>query len=180
MDRLSPAARSWNMSRIRGRDTAPELTVRHFLHREGLRFRLRNHGLPGKPDLVFKSRRICVFVHGCFWHGCSRCAVGRRKVQTNTQFWAAKVARNQARDRRTVRKLRRSGWKAFTVWECETKKLSRLAALARRIRNVAPRLALSSGPRVPSASAVRQETASSQLGRLRHRAALNRLEASDL
>jgi DNA mismatch endonuclease (patch repair protein) len=134
MDKLSPEARSRNMSRIRSRDTSPELAVRKYLHRSGLRFRLHGAKLPGKPDLVFPGRGALVFVHGCFWHGCPRCVDGTRRVKSNIAYWSAKVKGNQARDKRNVAALRRTGWSVFTVWECEVKNEQRLARLAKRIK----------------------------------------------
>jgi DNA mismatch endonuclease (patch repair protein) len=134
MDRLSPEARSKNMSRIRSRDTSPELAVRKYLHRSGLQFRLHGTKLPGKPDLVFPGRGALVFVHGCFWHGCPRCVDGTRRVKSNIAYWSAKVEGNRARDKRNVTALRRMGWSVFTVWECEIKNEQRLARLAKRIK----------------------------------------------
>ena len=134
MDKLSPQARSRNMSRIRSRDTSPELAVRRFLHRKGLRFRLHQRGLPGKPDLVFASRRACVFVHGCFWHGCPHCIDGTRRVKSNVPYWSDKVAGNRARDARHSAKLEDDGWTVFVMWECETRNGDRLAELAARIK----------------------------------------------
>jgi DNA mismatch endonuclease (patch repair protein) len=134
MDKLTPYARSRNMSRIRSRDTAPELLVRRFLHREGLRFRLHGRHLPGKPDLVFAGRKTCVFVHGCFWHGCPNCIDGTRKVKSNTGYWNGKVAGNRARDARHVAQLRDDGWRVFVVWECETKNPGRLGELSAEIK----------------------------------------------
>jgi DNA mismatch endonuclease (patch repair protein) len=134
MDKLSPQARSRNMSRIRSRDTSPELAVRKYLHRSGLRFRLHGAKLPGKPDLVFPGRRALVFVHGCFWHGCPRCVDGTRRVKSNTAYWSAKVEGNRARDERNVAALVRLGWLVFTVWECEVKNKRQLALLTKRIK----------------------------------------------
>ena len=133
MDKLSPEARSRNMSRIRSRDTSPELTVRRFLHREGLRFRLHQRNLPGKPDLVFAGRRACVFVHGCFWHGCPHCIDGTRKVKSNAPYWQDKITGNRIRDQKHRETLEDAGWTVFVVWECEIRKEGCLAELARRI-----------------------------------------------
>src|SRR3989442_1667939 len=99
-DRLTREARSENMRRIRSKDTRPELVVRHYLHGAGFRYRLHRKELPGQPDLVFPSRRLCVFVHGCFWHGCQRCVDGTRLVKSNKKFWKMKVAGNRERDSR--------------------------------------------------------------------------------
>jgi DNA mismatch endonuclease (patch repair protein) len=134
MDNLSPEARSRNMSRIRSRDTSPELAVRKYLHRSGLRYRLHGPKLPGKPDLVFPGRGALVLVHGCFWHRCPRCVDGTRRVKSNVPYWSAKVEGNRARDKRNVAALRRTGWSVFTVWECEVKNEQRLARLAKRLK----------------------------------------------
>jgi DNA mismatch endonuclease (patch repair protein) len=134
MDTVSPQRRSEIMRRIRGKDTAPELAVRRFLHGEGLRFRLHRAGLPGTPDLVFPARRTCVFVHGCFWHGCQRCKAGRRRVKSNAAYWAAKLAANRARDRRAAAALRAAGWRVLAVWECEVRDARALARLAAAVK----------------------------------------------
>lgn len=112
------------MSRIRGKDTTPELAVRSLAHRLGYRFRLHGRGLPGKPDLVFAGRRKIVFVHGCFWHGhrCKRDKMPKSRIA----YWAEKIAANRARDARHIRALRAAGWKCAIVWECETKDAVRL------------------------------------------------------
>jgi DNA mismatch endonuclease (patch repair protein) len=118
-DHLSKEKRSWNMSRIRGRDTMPEKTVRSLLHRRGYRFRLHRQDLPGKPDIVLPRYRTVIFVHGCFWHrhaGCKGCTT----PGTHTAFWQAKFARTMERDREHESALRRQGWNVMTVWECET------------------------------------------------------------
>lgn len=105
------------MSGIRGRDTKPELIVRSYLHKAGLRFRLRSK-LPGKPDLVFPRFRTAVFVHGCFWHrhvGCRYTAV----PATNRAFWNAKFSANVRRDKKVARLLQGLGWHVVVVWECQ-------------------------------------------------------------
>jgi DNA mismatch endonuclease (patch repair protein) len=130
MDVFTPQQRSLVMSRIRGRDTGPELTVRSLAHKLGYRFRLHRRSLPGSPDLVFPVRRKVVFVHGCFWH---RHKCGRAyQPKTRAAFWAEKFAGNVARDRKSVRSLRRAGWKVLIIWECQTSSPSRLAT---RLRN---------------------------------------------
>ena len=134
MDKLSPEARSRNMSRIRSRDTSPELIVRKYLHRQGLRFSLHGTKLPGKPDLVFAGRGALVLVHGCFWHGCPRCVDGTRRVKSNVPYWSEKVRGNRARDERNIGALKEMGWSVFTIWECEVKNKQRLARLAKRIQ----------------------------------------------
>lgn len=138
LDKLSPARRSENMRRIRSRDTEPELTVRRFLHSLGLRYRLHRKDLPGRPDIVLASRHACVFVHGCFWHGCPRCIDGTRRVKSNTRYWTAKILGNRDRDRRHRAALRRAGWIVFTVWECEAKDGRTLARLGRALGKLQP------------------------------------------
>ncbi|MCO7557624.1 very short patch repair endonuclease [Metapseudomonas otitidis] len=117
-DFLSPAERSERMSRIRGKDTQPELALRKVLHRLGLRYRLHGAGLPGKPDLVFPRYRTVVFVHGCFWHRHSGCKIATTP-KSNTQFWQEKFEKNIARDAQTAIELQASGWIVLVVWECE-------------------------------------------------------------
>jgi len=126
MDRLSPDHRSWNMGRIRGRDTLPEKRVRSLLHRLGFRFSLHRKDLPGKPDIVLPARRAVVFVHGCFWHqhhGCKNASM----PSTRRPFWETKLGGNVARDQRNGETLRSLGWKVLTVWECELTDEERVA-----------------------------------------------------
>ena len=120
MDVHTPAQRSYNMSRIRSRDTKPELIVRSLVHQMGGRFRLHRTDLPGKPDLVLPGRKQIIFVHGCFWHR-HYCRYGRVVPKTNADFWHNKRQGTVDRDRRTRRKLRADGWDVLTVWECWTK-----------------------------------------------------------
>lgn len=132
VDVLTPEQRSFNMSRIRGRNTKPEMTLRCGLHALGFRFRLHRRDLPGRPDLVFTSRRAVIFVHGCFWHGhdCPMC----RLPATRPEFWAGKIAGNRRRDQRAVYELRAAGWRVLVVWECALRGPARLpdgAVLAR-------------------------------------------------
>ena len=120
------------MSGIRGKDTKPELLIRSYLHRAGLRFRLHVRSISGSPDVVLPGRRVALFVHGYFWHrhvGCFKASVPK----SNVAFWRAKFAVNVRRDRRTTRALRRDGWRVLTVWECQTSE-RRLERLAREIR----------------------------------------------
>ena len=112
--------RSYNMSRIRGKDTRPEMVVRSMVHRMGYRYRLHRSDLPGKPDLVFPRLKKIIFVHGCFWH-MHRCRYGRVEPATNAEFWEKKRMGNVTRDKRNIRKLRRLDWKVLVVWECWTK-----------------------------------------------------------
>ncbi len=108
------------MSRIRGKDTKPELIVRRACHALGLRFRLHRKDLPGKPDLVFPKHRTVVFVHGCFWHS-HDCRYGRVVPATNPEFWRDKRAATVERDRKKTDELRALGWRVLEYWECETK-----------------------------------------------------------
>lgn len=117
-DVFSEEKRSWIMSRVKGRDTAPELAVRSIIHGHGYRFRLHRKDLPGCPDIVLPRHRKIVFVHGCFWHGHKGCRKSARPA-TNMKFWDTKIDGNIARDRKSVRRLRRSGWSVLVVWECE-------------------------------------------------------------
>lgn len=119
MDRVPQETRSAIMARIRHKDTKPEMKVRRLAHRLGFRFRLHRPDLPGKPDLVFPSRRAAILVHGCFWHqheGCRKATIPR----TRQDFWEAKLGRNVERDRATEAALRKLGWRVLVVWECET------------------------------------------------------------
>ena len=112
--------RSFNMSRIRGKDTKPELIVRSIVHQMGFRFRLHRRDLPGTPDLVLPRHNKVIFVHGCYWH-MHRCRYGRVIPKTNTEFWQTKRMGNVERDRRNIRKLRRNGWSVLILWECWTR-----------------------------------------------------------
>lgn len=127
MDVLTPEQRSRNMSRIRSTDTKPEKRVRSLLHGMGYRFRLHVKTLPGSPDIVLPKYRTVVFVHGCFWHrhaGCKYASV----PATRREFWTAKFAENQARDRRVAELLRGEGWRVLIVWQCELRDMPTLAA----------------------------------------------------
>lgn len=117
--------RSYNMSRIRGGDTKPEMRVRRMLHAMGFRYRLHGKALAGKPDLVFAGPRAVLFVHGCFWH-MHGCKYGKPAPATNRTFWAEKRRGNAERDKRNRRALTRDGWKVFVVWECDTKNEAKL------------------------------------------------------
>jgi DNA mismatch endonuclease (patch repair protein) len=127
---IPSAQRSWNMSRVGSKHTAPELKVRKTAHGLGLRFRLHRKDLPGTPDLVFPGRAIALFVNGCFWHrhDCARATT----PATNTEFWKQKFERNVVRDRRNAAELKKLGWHCTTVWECETKDDRKLEALLKR------------------------------------------------
>jgi DNA mismatch endonuclease, patch repair protein len=126
------AHRSWNMSRIRSKNTRPELRVRSIMHRLGYRFRLHGQKLPGTPDLVLARQRTVVFVHGCFWHRHSGCRLAYNP-KSRIDFWRAKFEANVRRDRSVRRQLRKVGWRVVTVWECE---LADPEKLARRLQRV--------------------------------------------
>lgn len=123
-------SRSENMRRIRSGGMKPELAVRSCAHRCGYRFRLHAKDLPGKPDLVFRSRRSVIFVHGCFWHQHSRCIDGH-VPKTNGAYWVEKLRRNAERDHCAERSLREMGWRVLVVWECQTRDPERLASMIR-------------------------------------------------
>ncbi len=113
------------MRSIKSKNTRPELAVRSMLHREGFRFRLHAEDLPGSPDIVFRSRKKVVFVHGCLWHG-HDCALGRRRPTSKGEYWLQKIKRNQARDVTNMEALYALGWSAQVVWECELKDTAKL------------------------------------------------------
>lgn len=127
MDTLTRERRSWNMSRIKGRDTKPELLVRSMLHRLGYRFRLHHRRLPGRPDVVLPKHRTVVFVHGCFWHRHPRCRYAYTP-KSNVAFWTTKFEQNVARDAEARRALRKTGWRVVVVWECQAKDATILTA----------------------------------------------------
>jgi DNA mismatch endonuclease (patch repair protein) len=133
LDTVSPDQRSRNMAAIKGKNTKPELRIRRFLHERGLRYRLHVPNLPGTPDLVFRAKRAVVFVHGCFWHQCPHCRVGRRGVKSNTGYWLAKLKRNQARDVEATTALKTAGWKVVIVWECQVEDERTLTRLAKAL-----------------------------------------------
>jgi DNA mismatch endonuclease, patch repair protein len=131
MDRLTRERRSALMSRIRGKDTAPERMLRRAIHRAGYRYRLHVKQLPGCPDLVFAKEKKAIFVHGCFWHVHPGCRLGRLP-KSNLRFWKPKLEGNRERDQRNIRKLRRMGWKVLIVWQCKLKSADRcLSRVAR-------------------------------------------------
>jgi DNA mismatch endonuclease, patch repair protein len=125
--------RSENMSRIRGKNTEPEMRVRRALWASGLRYRLHDRHLPGCPDLVFPARRTVIQVQGCFWHAHEGCA-SFRVPKTRSEWWANKFERNKARDIEVRAKLATAGWRVLVIWECETTSIGRLEALIERLR----------------------------------------------
>ncbi|MEJ8574150.1 very short patch repair endonuclease [Microbaculum marinum] len=130
-DRLTPERRSYLMSRVRGKDTIPELRVRKLAHALGYRFRLHRRDLPGKPDLVFPRLGKIAFVHGCFWHRHEGCRLATPS-KSRTEFWEAKFARNVERDQRVQEELRKLGWDVIVIWECETRDPRKLENKVRR------------------------------------------------
>lgn len=118
MDNLSKRQRSLCMSRIKGKDTKPELVLKRLLRALGFRFKTHVTTLPGKPDIVFASHRLAIFVHGCYWHS-HNCRRGRSTPKSNATFWKRKRGETKLRDRSNIRKLRRNGWKALVLWECQ-------------------------------------------------------------
>lgn len=129
MDKLSPDRRSENMRRIKSKGMKPELAVRSLVHRMGYRFRLHGKDLPGKPDLVFRSRKKVIFVHGCFWHlhDDPDCHDGKLP-SSRTHYWRPKLERNRVRDAANLKVLESMGWRALIVWECAILKQEQLAA----------------------------------------------------
>lgn len=119
VDVHSPAKRSYNMSRIKGKDTKPEMIVRKWIWKNGYRYRLHHHDLPGKPDIVFPSRKKVIFIHGCFWHK-HNCKYFKWP-KSNVEFWKQKIEGNVQRDEKNYALLASNGWKHMIVWECETK-----------------------------------------------------------
>jgi DNA mismatch endonuclease, patch repair protein len=127
VDTLTVAQRSERMSRIRGKDTKPEMVVRRIAFALGYRYRLHREDLPGVPDLVFPSRRKAIFVHGCFWHGHANCKVAN-VPKTRRAYWIGKFARNKQRDEASIRRLKEAGWGVCVIWECQTKAPALIAA----------------------------------------------------
>ena len=120
-DTMTDAQRHYTMSQVHSASTKPELKLRHALWRQGFRYRMNDRHLPGSPDIVLPRYRSVIFVHGCFWHGHKGCK-NYTVPKTNTDFWVAKVARNQERDQEVWRQLEAKGWSVIIVWECELKK----------------------------------------------------------
>ena len=119
-DTVTKEKRSEIMSRVRGKDTAPEMIVRKLVHSLGYRYRLHGQKLPGKPDLVFGPRKKVIFVHGCFWHGHEGCRKARLP-KSRLEYWGPKIEENKQRDRKNLEELRTSGWSCLVLWQCELK-----------------------------------------------------------
>ena len=135
VDVVNKATRSRMMAGIRARDTKPEVFLRTSLHRMGFRYRLGGAGLPGKPDLVFRKRRIALFVHGCFWHRhADRSCRLARMPKSRVDFWLNKLEANRLRDTKHEQLLRKLGWRVIIIWECETVNAARLkSAISRKL-----------------------------------------------
>lgn len=134
VDKISPEHRSWNMSRVRSKDTKPEIKVRSLLHRMGYRFRKNVRTLPGNPDIVLPKYKSIIFVHGCFWHqhpGCPKSHIPK----SNTEFWKDKLQKNTVRDQKHILELEKLGWNVHIIWECMTKK-KQIENLPSAIRNL--------------------------------------------
>ena len=134
MDTLTKEKRSWNMSRIKSKDTAPEMRVRSVLHRTGYRFQLHMKDLPGKPDIVLPKYKTVIFVHGCFWHrhkGCKYAYMPKTKIE----FWEKKFSENISRDQRTEKVLKAMGWQVIILWECEIRTQTFQEELSNRIKS---------------------------------------------
>jgi len=134
VDKLNTEQRSKNMAAVKGKNTAPEIRVRQMLHKMGFRFRLHRKDLPGKPDLVLPKYRLCIFVHGCFWHqhpGCKRATI----PESNQEFWLTKFQGTLKRDKQAEKELRQQGWRVCIIWECETKKEESLDRVIHRYMN---------------------------------------------
>ena len=127
--------RSYNMSQIKSKDTKPELLVRKFLFANGYRYKLHDKELPGKPDIVLPKLRTAVLVHGCFWHGHENCKYFVLP-KTRTEWWLQKIDRNKQLDRENFLKLKKEGWKVFTIFECELKSIKREKTLSKIINRL--------------------------------------------
>jgi DNA mismatch endonuclease, patch repair protein len=137
VDVHEPKVRSYNMSRIKAKDTKPELIVRKYLHSNGYRYRLHDKKLPGKPDIVLKKYNTIVSVHGCFWHGHDGCKYFV-VPKTRTQWWLDKINRNKEKDIENKNALVNAGWTIITIWECELKKKkleNTLKSLIKRLKD---------------------------------------------
>ena len=131
----SKEVRSFNMSQIKGKDTNPEILVRKFLFLNGIRYRLHDKKLPGKPDLIFQKYKKIIFIHGCFWHGHEGCKYFV-VPKTRTEWWLNKINRNKERDTENIMELKKGGWDIITIWECELKPNKRENKLNALIKNI--------------------------------------------
>ncbi len=136
MDRLSSERRSWNMSKIKNRNTSPELKVRSLLHRKGYRFRLHRKDLPGTPDIVLPKYHTVIFVHGCFWHRHMHCKEGAyfpRDPIKGVEFWQDKFEKTMKRDQINIEALKMCGWRVVVIWECQISNENKIEDVIRDI-----------------------------------------------
>lgn len=127
--------RSYNMSRIKGKDTKPEILVRKFLFSNGFRYRLHDKSLPGKPDIVLRKYKTVILVHGCFWHGHKGCKYFVIP-KTRTSWWTAKIKNNRKSDAKNFKLLTLDNWKVITIFECELKPKLRVKTLSRLVKKI--------------------------------------------
>jgi len=130
-DVLTKKQRSYNMSRIRGKNTQPEMIVRSLVHQMGYRYSLHKKNLPSQPDIVLTRYRKIIFVHGCFWH-MHKCRYGKVVPKTHRKFWQTKRQGNVARDKKNIRELKKAGWKILVIWECQVKNIKTVQAKIHR------------------------------------------------
>ncbi|MFL6521266.1 MAG: very short patch repair endonuclease [Chthoniobacterales bacterium] len=133
MDVFSSRRRSEIMRRVRSKDTRPEIIVRKLIYRAGYRYRIHLKTVPGRPDIALRARKKAIFVNGCFWHG-HVCPAGSLP-KSNQTYWRAKQSRNAARDQENLRLLKKTGWSALTIWECQMKDLKKLSDRLQRFLN---------------------------------------------
>lgn len=119
-DVFSKEKRSWIMSRIKGKDSLPEMVVRRYLHAKGFRYRLHVKSLPGKPDIVLPKYKTAILIHGCFWHAHGNCKKASLP-KTKTEWWKSKLEKNKQNDLKTEKALKKLGWKVITIWQCQLK-----------------------------------------------------------
>ncbi len=131
VDTLTPAKRSWNMSKIRSRNTNPEIIVRRLLSELGCKYSTYSKTIPGTPDMVLSKGKTAIFVHGCFWHRHNACRKGHSTPTSNTIFWANKLGKNVQRQKDVQSSLRKSGWKVLGIWECQTRNKEKLTTMLR-------------------------------------------------
>lgn len=134
-DVFSKEKRSWIMSRVKSKDTQPELLVRKFLHRQGFRFRLYRKDLPGKPDIILPKYRTAIFVHGCFWHGHKGCSKANLP-KTKTEWWKNKIDTNASNDIKNRKRLKKSGWRIIIIWQCDLKAKKIVGTLNKLTRSI--------------------------------------------
>lgn len=163
VDTVSQEKRSEIMSKIRGRDTTPEMLVRRVAHGLGYRFRLHRKGLPGSPDLVFPRFKKVLFVNGCFWHR-HTCRVGKKAPKSNAAYWDAKWRKNRDRDTRVQGELRQLGWEVLVVWECQCADWETVAAALRSFLQERTNPPRARPHRVASERSVRGSKGSSRAG----------------